>query len=249
MNIAFDEDHAGIAFSKEVFDQYNAILNAADDTASSPRTGGYLKLRLSYTDSSGGARPWPSLILRSAGRKDSETTINLSPDDTDKLLGPFPPGEYSASIIALAAKPDKQLVPVSIESGKTARVDFEFSPDGMICGRAASAPNPEDRPAGMPSDRYLPPDRKIDIQSVELKGGPGVRRILRPLKGETVDYNEYTVSRKDFCHNGYFYFFDLPAGDYELTIKAGGHRDFVKNQTVIPGRQKDFRVTELTPVN
>jgi hypothetical protein len=46
MNYAFNENHASIIYSKEVLDQYNAIINTFDEKkgASSFRSGGYLQL-------------------------------------------------------------------------------------------------------------------------------------------------------------------------------------------------------------
>ena len=66
--------------------------------------------------------------------------------------------------------------------------------------------------------------------------------------GENNDLNDYFISGADFCHNGYFHFFGLPAGVYELNIKAKGYEPITEKHSVIPGKQKDFRVTELKPV-
>ncbi len=85
----------------------------------------------------------------------------------------------------------------------------------------------------------------VKLQSITLKG-TGVRRILHPLEGEDVNYHDYFISQADFCYNGYFYFFGLPAGGYELVIKAQGYKPIVEKHFVVPGKQKDFRVTELT---
>ncbi len=248
MNYTFNEDHASIVFSKEVLAQYNLIINKFDEKsgASNYLSGGYLQLHFSYNYPFEDVRPWPSLILRPIGKKHAETVISLSADDTGKILGPFPPGDYSASITAMAADPDDKNVPVSIERNKTKELNFVFTPDGIISGYVTTALKPEDRPVGMPAERYLPADKKIAIQSITLRGA-GVQRILHPLEDEDVNYIDYIISRADFCHNGFFYFFGLPAGVYELIINAQGYKSIVEKYSVVPGKQKEFRVTELIP--
>lgn len=248
MNYAFNEDHTSIIYSKEVLAQYNTIINTFDEknSASIHRSGGYLQLHFSYDYPTDGVRPWPTLILRAIGKKHAETIISLSADDNGRLLGPFPPGDYSASIVAAAVKPGKKDVPVSIENNTTKELDFVFTPDGIFSGYVTAALKPEDRPVGMPYVKYLPPDKKITIQSITLKGA-GIRRILHPLEGKDVNLADYFISRADFYHNGYFCFFGLPAGEYELMIKAQGYKPFTGKYIVMPGKQKDFKVTELTP--
>ncbi len=248
MNYTFNEDHASIVFSKEVLAQYKLIINKFDEKsgASNYLSGGYLQLHFSYNYPFEDVRPWPSLILRPIGKKHAETVISLSADDTGKILGPFPPGDYSASITAMAADPDDKNVPVSIERNKTKELNFVFTPDGIISGYVTTALKPDDRPVGMPAERYLPADKKIAIQSITLRGA-GVQRILHPLEDEDVNYIDYIISRADFCHNGFFYFFGLPAGVYELIINAQGYKSIVEKYSVVPGKQKEFRVTELMP--
>ena len=248
MNYAFNEDHTSIVFSKEVLAQYNTIINTFDEKhdASLHRSGGYLQLNFSYNYPLDGVRPWPTLILRPVGKKHGETVIALSADDNGRILGPFPPGDYSASIVAAAVKPEKKDAPVSIENNTTKELDFVFTPDGEIAGYVTTALKPEDRPVGMPAEKYLPLDKKITIQSITLKGA-GIHRILHPLEGEDVNLADYFISRADFCHNGYFYFVGLPAGEYELVIKAQGYKPFTGKYIVMPGKRKEFKVTELTP--
>lgn len=248
MSYTFNEDHASIASSKEVLAQYNTIINNFDEKngASNPLPGGYLQLHFSYNYPSEGARPWPSLILRPVGKKRAETVISLNANDTGRILGPFPPGDYSASMIAIAATSRGKNVPVSIESNKTKALNFVFTPDGIISGYVTTALKPENRPVGMPAERYLPADKKIAIRSITLRGA-GIYRILHSLEAEDVNYFDYIISRADFCYNGYFYFFGLPAGVYELVINAQGYKSIIEKYSVIPGKHEEQRVTELTP--
>ncbi|MFZ3046799.1 MAG: alpha/beta hydrolase [Desulfatirhabdiaceae bacterium] len=247
MNYAFNEDHASIALSKEVLAQYNTIINAFDEKSATVnrRSGGYLKVHFSYDKPFTGVKPWPSLILRPTGKINAETVITLNADDNGRIAGPFPPGEYSASMIAAAAKTGEKNVPVVIESGKTNDLNFVFTPDGTISGYVTTALKAEDRPAGMPADRYLPADKKLTIQTITLSGA-GIQRVLHPLNGENIDYIDYIISRADFCYNGSLFFFGLPAGVYELVIHARGYQPLAQKYSVIPGRQEEQRVSELT---
>jgi hypothetical protein len=164
MIYAFNEDHASIAFSKEVLAQYNTIIDKFDEKSSTSNylSGGYLHLHFSYNYPFKDVRPWPSLIIRPIGKEHAETIITLSANDNGRILGPFPPGDYFASIIATAANSRGKNVPVSIESNKTTELNFVFTPDGIISGYVTIALKPEDRPVGMPADKYLPADKKYD---------------------------------------------------------------------------------------
>ncbi len=248
MNYTFNEDHASIVSSKEVLAQYNTIIDKFNKKrgAATHRPGGYLRLNFSYNYPSAQVRPWPSLVLRPVGKKRAETVIHLSANDSGRILGPFPPGDYSASITAPVATAGPQNVAVSLAGDTTAELNFVFAPDGMISGYVTAALKPEDRPVGMPAERYLPADKKITIQSITVRGA-GIERILHPLDPADVDVYDYIISRTDFCYDGFFNFFGLPAGVYELVIQARGYEPLTERYTVVPGKQEAQRVTELTP--
>jgi hypothetical protein len=65
--------------------------------------------------------------------------------------------------------------------------------------------------------------------------------------GEDVNGWDLYISRSDFCHNNFFIFFGLPAGDYTILIKAKGYQTIEQNYAIMPGIPKDFRATELAP--
>lgn len=253
MNFGFDEDHTSIVFSEEVLDQYNAIIDTFDKKNGARTTGGYLQLDFSYDYSSESVRPWPTLVLRPTdrkgkkakkGKKQREIIIPLSAADQGRKLGPFPAGNYSASMVALAVKPEKKEVPVSIENNKLKNIDFVLTPDGTISGYVTAAMKEEDRPVGMPAEKYLPPEDTISVQSITLQG-EGIKRILRPLEGENINLVDYYVARTDFCYKGYFNFFGLPAGEYELIIQAEKYKPSIKRYRVVPGQRDISRASEL----
>jgi len=253
MNYVFDEDHTSILFSQAILNQYNTILDECDEkiSASRNRSGGYVRIHFSFDDEFDGVRPVHMFILHPVGKKDADTVICLRDEDNGKVLGPFPSGEYVASMITPAARPKKNNIHVTIRSHTTKDLNFVFMPDGVIRGCVAADLTPEEKSIGMPDYRYRSADSNIKIESIVLKGS-GLYRKLRPIEDKDIDYddflnNNYLVSRDDFCIDTCFGFFGLPTGDYKLIIKANGYQAIEKNYSVTPGILQYFRVTELTP--
>lgn len=248
MNYSFNADHDSIISSKEVLSQYNAILDEFDEkqSASRSRSGGYVKVRFAYNYEFDGVRPQSLFVLRPAGKKDAETIYYLSDDDNGKTFGPYPSGKYYASLLVAAGKSISKHIPVSIERHKTKVLDFTLVPDGVIRGWATTALRPEDKYPGRPDIVYRSVDKKINIQSITLTGN-GIHRVLQPVTGEDVNGWDLFISRSDFCYNNFFVFFGLPAGDYNILIKAKGYQPIEQQYTIMPGIPKDFRATELVP--
>nr|WP_320191435.1 hypothetical protein [uncultured Desulfobacter sp.] len=74
----------------------------------------------------------------------------------------------------------------------------------MIYGHVAMAQNPEDRPAGMPAEQYLPGSQEVSIQMVTLKGG-GIERFLCPSADEKLNAYDNFLASSDFCTKNYFH--------------------------------------------
>ncbi len=246
MNYAFDEDHASIIYSKEVVDQYNTIINAhyAQQRGTKKSQGGFIKLTFSY-GYPGGGRPYPQLILVAEGQQRKETRIALSPTDSGKVLGPFAAGRYRVRLDASGVKTEKQWVPMTIENQKTKAVDFTFSPDGTLSGYVTPEMKPEDRSAGMPSWVDRPEDNTVEVQSINLTGA-GIRRTLHHCLDAR--WREMDASREDYCVNGYLRFFGLPAGTYQLDVRAKGYAPYVYKVEVIPGMDTPMGFHNLTPL-
>jgi hypothetical protein len=248
MNYVFNVDHISILFSKEVLSQYNVILDEFDEKQSAPlsQPGGYIRIHFKYDYECDGVRPQPMFILRPVGKKNVETVSSLSGFDKGTAYGPFPSGKYLASMLTAAGKPTEKSILVFVESKKTIDLNFTFTSDGEIRGFVASLLKPEDKYPGRPVVLYRPGDEEIVIQSIILTGN-GIHRFLKPIKGEDVNYWDLLISRTDFCYKKYFVFFGLPAGDYNICVKAEGYKPFEKKYSVIPGTPKDFRAIELMP--
>jgi pimeloyl-ACP methyl ester carboxylesterase len=248
MKYSFNEDHASILFSKEVVAQYNTILNEFDEKQSArlDRSGGYIKVRFSYDFDFDGVRPRPAFILHSSDQKDAKTTIFLNEGDDGKILGPFPAGDYIASMVTAAAKTKRKFVTLSVEGGETRELEFVFIPDGVIRGAVTAPLEKEEILLGVPEIRYRSVDSNINIQSITLEGN-GIHRTLRQIKGEVVANYDIYIWRTDFCYGKFFAFFGLPVGDYKLCINAQGYKTVIKHYSVMPGIPGDSRITELTP--
>ena len=250
MNYAFNEDHASIVFSKEVLAQYNAILDEQNEKSNkSPhRSTGHLKIHFAYDYDVRGVIPRPKLILTPNEGKGAEAVIFLNDDDNGRILGPFPAGDYLASLVttATAGKPNQKHVPVSVGNNETSELDFVFEPDGVIFGCVKTAQDSEYNAAGMPEYLYRSDERRIHIESVALKGN-GIDRTLKPLRNAYMDDTDFIIARADACYNEFFVFFGLPAGDYTLTIKARGYKRLEKSVSVVPGMLDYLQGIELTP--
>lgn len=248
MNYAFNEDHVSILSSHEVLAQYNTILNEFDEKQKESLSldRGYLKINFTYNYDIDGIRTGPMFLLRPVGKKGADTVIYLNSDDNGRILGPFPSGDYIASMIITAGKSTNKYVPVSIDSNETNEVDFVFRPDGAIRGCVTASMKPEDKSVGMPDSVSRSVDKNIKIQSITLSGN-GVHRTLKQIEGEEIISYDYLISRDDVCYNRCYAFFGLPAGEYKLRIKAQGYKTTVKNYSVKPGTLTYSRVTELTP--
>lgn len=247
MNYGFNEDHITILSSDKVVAQYNSIISTyeSQNNAARSRSEGYLNIHLSdYNHIS--STTHVDLILDSLDKKISETVLSFYPDGDVTKLGPFPPGDYTASVIAPAAETEKKFIPVSITADTTNEINFRFKPDGEISGFVTVALNPEDRSVGMPQTAYLPRGKEISLQSIALRGN-GIHRILHPLDHVPDNFWEFYVSRTDFCYKTSFNFFGLPAGEYQLEVKAQGYVPYVQKHTVTPGKSRYLYITELQP--
>ncbi|MBI4775139.1 MAG: carboxypeptidase regulatory-like domain-containing protein [Deltaproteobacteria bacterium] len=80
--------------------------------------------------------------------------------------------------------------------------------------------------------------------SLPLKGD-GVTRTLIPWKEEDVGYFEHYLSGKDFAAKGYFCFYGLPEGEYEVTVHAKGFEPYSGIRHVRQGLCESDMTVEL----
>lgn len=247
MNYVFNEDHASIIYSKEVVDRLNFILDGFNEkqNALTYPSGGFVKVHFDYTYPLKGTRPETIFLIMSVAKKKVEIIARLWESDNDKTIGPIPPGDYYATMVALAAKPRRKYIFFSIENSKTKELNFVFKPDGEICGCVTAALKIKDKFAGRPDSTYQSEDEAINIEYVELTGNE-IQRTLQCMAPQPQD-DFFLIERKDICSSKCFGFFGLPVGDYKLSIKAQGYQPVGKDYSVVPGVPKRFRETELIP--
>jgi len=249
MSYAFDEDHTSIISSKEVLAQYNTIINTfdAEDRTSAHPSVGFIKLNHTYNSPDKSKYSWAKILLRTMDEKQTETVVVLGPEDNGKEIGPFPCGNYSASIFVEGMRPLTKMIPVSVETNHSNELNFTLIPDGMLSGYITTAVKQENKFIGMPGWEYLPEDNTIQVRSVSLKG-TGINRTLQSSEDKGSTWSELEISRTDYCYKGYLRFFGLPAGEYELMVEAEGHKAFNKKRLlVIPGKERTLEFFELTP--
>ena len=118
-----------------------------------------------------------------------------------------------------------------------------MKPAGYLRGYVAKNEQPY-----MQAGKSRQPDTDIEIQSITLKGN-GTYRTLTPLKEEEISYSELYpenyLSETDYTSQGTFFFFGLPAGEYELTLTAKGYKQYSKMLNVRPGQYKNTMIIEL----
>ncbi len=165
--------------------------------------------------------------------------IWLRADDNGRILGPFPAGDYLATFGAFTAI-GKGNVSVTIEKQETRELKYVLTPDNVIYGTLLSALQSKDWAAGMPyQENFI-------IQSITLKGA-GIHRKPHLLEGDDVNILDCFIPRADCYYKGNFFFFGLPAGEFELVIRALGYKPFVKKCFIKTGKQSDPMLVELTP--
>ena len=107
--------------------------------------------------------------------------IILRASDNGRSIGPFPAGEYQASLFveAFRASPARQVVRIGAK--QTASIAFQLLPEGSITGNIQQQFYDDGDPAGI----FLKPDRDIKIRSIRLRG-EGKTRTLVPVAQQSL---------------------------------------------------------------
>ncbi len=245
MIYGFNEDHISILSSQQVLSQYNAILADREQKSKALSTlaGNRLIVDFSFDLSEERPRPNPGIYLRPVDEEGTETFFYLGPEDTGREHGPFPSGQYDVSVIAPAFVPEPNRIRLTIEDGTVPRARFALKPTGYLRGYVA---NQEQAYMQAGKERQL--DTEVAIQTITLKGD-GIHRTLIPHQAEELGYTElfpeHYLSGTDFSVQGTFFFFELPAGEYELTVHAEGYKPCSQSCQVQIGQYHNTLVLEL----
>ncbi|MEJ2455238.1 MAG: alpha/beta hydrolase [Candidatus Thiodiazotropha sp.] len=240
----FDEDHVSILSSAQVLKQFEAILDSAEGERKSanPLEPGYVRVTSVYPEGEQSPLGNEVLWLRPRDRRGEAIFLPLLRDTARREVGPIPPGEYDAILVAQSFAAVPGSATIRIKSGESADLRFELKPQGVLWGYIGAGSGDAELPAGS----YVPPAESIEIQSIGLRG-EGITRELLPAQAAEGDADERFLARKDFISEAQFFFFDLPAGDYRLTVSAKGYRPYSGRYTVVPGHPGQWRPVVLQP--
>lgn len=231
--MGFNEDHISILNSAEVFAQYKAIVETTEANLKKTiaSTSGYVDIRHNFLPHDIKIPLQMSFVLVPKKGDDRETQFKVNPFIARQETGAVKPGDYEASLCALGFKTDPANHPLSINAGKITEVSYTLSPQGMVAGMITATTVTDDSYWGYL--RALPD--KVKVRAINLVGA-GIKRTLSPSDGMSDrDVLKAFLSSKDFLFKDGFAFFDLPAGDYTLSIEADGYEPHTTKVKVQPG--------------
>ncbi|MES2036234.1 MAG: alpha/beta hydrolase [Pseudomonadota bacterium] len=244
----FNESHVGILSSPEAFRQYTAVLAAADKKNAGQAgkgSSGNLSVAFAYEVKGNVPKSDPLLLLTPTDSNREKIILPLSARDSGTDLGSFPPGEYTASVVAYGFTTVPAKIPVVIATGKKAELTFSFVPQGVLAGYIGAEIKSGDNPAGS----FRAPHQHIQIESITLSGEKESRTLTAKdeIKERELGADAYLAGR-DYSFQSTFSFVGLKGGEYELLIKAKGYQPYKQTYHIIPGQYAYFKPIDLTPL-
>ncbi|MDA8125205.1 MAG: hypothetical protein M0009_08475 [Deltaproteobacteria bacterium] len=229
----FNEDHLGILNSAEVIAQYRALAETTESNLKKNLAAGsgYVEIRHRFLPADTKVPLQMALVLVPAKEGEPERQLKVNPFAARQETGAVPPGDYEASLCALGFKTDPANHPFSIQAGKIAEVEFTLRPQGMVAGVITVTAAGDDSYWG-----YLMslPDQ-VKVRAIGLSGA-GIERSLKPADGMSErEMLKTFLASQDYASRDGFAFFDLPAGEYTLSIDAEGYEPYRTRVQVQPG--------------
>ena len=169
--------------------------------------------------------------------------LPLRSADHGRALGPFPPGQYAATLLAYGFKTAPEQVPMTIAPGALPRLQFSLTPQGVFTGYIGAEVKASENPAGS----YRTPRRDILIESITLSNGTDTRSVTIDDSPEDRTTEAYLAGR-DYARQSSFSFVGLAAGHYELTIQAKGYQPYRKTYRIVPGQYVYVQPIDLMPL-
>jgi len=231
--MGFNEDHISIINSAEVMAQFKAVLDATEanlkKTISSTR--GYVDIRHTFRPPDAKVPLQMSFVLAPAGSDEQETQLKVNPFLARQETGAVAPGEYEASLCALGFRTEPANIPLSVKAGKISEVSYTLVPQGMVAGVITAGVAAGDSYWG-----FIPGLAKnVTVRAVTL-AGTNYKRTLSPSDNmsDRELLRTFLASKDILCRSG-FAFFDVPAGEYSLSIEADGYETLATKVTAQPG--------------
>lgn len=229
----FNEDHVGILNSAHVFEQYRSLLESVDSeriSSAAAKKRGKIRFRYSLNQSSDVPPLWMMMFF--VPREENRVLFTLEPDPlkTDQEIGPVAEGIYDVGMLAWGYKPNPSMRSIRVEKEGIVEMHMGLEPQGMAGGQILMKLEKDDLYWGfMPTVR----DRRKRIKTISLTGGGMQRRII-PGNMNIDQAVQAILNNRDYFYEDWFIFFDLPGGQYRLTIEADGFASVVKTINVDP---------------
>ena len=228
-----NEDHVSILSSPEMLGHFQNVIASAEANKDKTyvRSRGYLNISHSFDPADTKIPSQMSLLLVPTGTDEKEKQLKINPFQPRQETGTIVPGKYDISLCALGFKTEPAHISLDIKPGQITDASFVLKPQGMIANYIFATTSADDRFWGF--YRELPDH--IKIRAIRL-AGPGILRTLTP--GDRMSEREVLtafLASRDFAFKNTFAFFEVPAGEHELTIEADGCEIFTAKIKVQPG--------------
>lgn len=246
MVCGFDEDHSSILTSNQVATLFANILQPNTEFArdGKPKFSGTLTVNFSRAMPKTPQDIWPDLQILPKGKNSNEGIfLKVNAVESGRTFGPFPVGEYYVRLLANGFRTEPIQQEVTIDPHTPTRVEFELIPAGSVSGFINRQFYDDADPAGI----FMAANRGQIIRSIQLTGA-GVKREVVPTKEKSFDVFEHYRSSNDWIYENSFAFYNIPKGNYLLTIKAEGYEPYSEERQVIPGKPVPFTGIDLTPL-
>jgi pimeloyl-ACP methyl ester carboxylesterase len=228
-----NEDHVSILSSPEMMRHFQAVLagTEANKDKTYVRSKGYLHIAHAFHPPDTKIPSQMSLVLAPTGTDEKEKQLKINPFLPQQETGAIVPKKYDVSLCALGFKTEPDHITLDIKAGQIADARFTLKPQGMVANLIYATTATNDSFWGF----YKELPENVKIRSIKLNG-PGLSRSLTPsnIMCDREVLATFLASR-DFAFKNSFAFFDVPAGEYDLTIEADGCEAFSTKIKAQPG--------------
>ncbi len=228
-----NEDHVSILSSPEMMTQFKSVLSATEANIEKTyaRSKGYLNVQHSFAPAETKIPLQMALVLAPAGTDEQDTQLKIDPFKPLQETSGIAPKKYDVSLCALGFKTEPSKIMVDVQAGKISDVRYVLKPQGMVAGIIYASAAEGDSFWGF--YRELPD--KVKIRTIALTGN-GLKRTMTPLdKMREREVLDTFLSSKDFAFKNQFAFFDVPVGEYTLSVTADGCEPYAAKVKVQPG--------------
>lgn len=232
MVVGFEEDHGSILASERVATLLNTLLAQAETSRKNPEantgflTMQFLPIKTETRD------VWLEMQLVPKNKAQPEGYfLSLNLLHNNQPLGPFLAGDYEVRVMVNGFKANPSRSEVTIGPGQHPTLQVGLAPSGTLVGMVHRRFYQDGEPAGV----YMPLSHDTGMRSVRLSGPNGERKLV-PVQGEELDIFRHYEDGRDWAHRNGFAFYNVPQGDYTLTIDTDAQPPRSERVRVEPGQ-------------